>query len=236
MERPNPAFRFPDGSMRRMARDTVLVLLAVAAIATRSNAAAPDTLALRLPADAVFDERVRADSAVVFRHGTHVALASHRCTPCHPGLFRILAPTTTITHREMNAGRSCGSCHDGQHAFDVKSPASCGSCHVGRVAAAAAAARGNAERANASSFRGPKPIHYSQGEVSPGPVTFDHASHAKGACAACHPKLFAMKSSAAKPRPGMHERSACGACHDGKKSFGVEDGDACGRCHREGAR
>jgi c(7)-type cytochrome triheme protein len=67
-------------------------------------------------------------------------------------------------------------------------------------------------------------------------VTFDHATHVKGECSVCHPRLFPMKSSAAKPRDGMHEETACGACHDGKKSFGVEDDKSCFRCHKGDAR
>ena len=44
-----------------------------------------------------------------------------------------------------------------------------------------------------------------------------------------------MKSTG-KPRPdgAMHEASACGMCHDGKRSFGTQDDKSCARCHVEG--
>jgi c(7)-type cytochrome triheme protein len=70
---------------------------------------------------------------------------------------------------------------------------------------------------------------------SPGKVTFVHANHlAKGAkCADCHPKLFQMKQGADKlSMDSMGEGKSCGACHNGKKAFGVMDGDKCDTCHK----
>jgi c(7)-type cytochrome triheme protein len=211
---------------------SVIVLLAATCHAEAVRAGIPATPALRLPADAVYDSSVGADSAVVFRHGTHVALASNGCTACHPRLFRILVPTGRIAHAEMDAGRSCGACHDGRRAFGVRAKESCPLCHVGRANAARAGARGE----HTPAFRGPEPIHFPASNVSPGRVTFDHASHVKGKCAQCHPRLFAMKASTSAPPDGMHEVNACGACHDGKRAFAVEDEKSCARCHREGAK
>ena len=73
-----------------------------------------------------------ADSAVVFSHETHFALAGNRCTGCHPQPYRMLTPVHRVSHREMNAGGSCGTCHDGKHAFGVRDGESCGLCHSGR--------------------------------------------------------------------------------------------------------
>lgn len=201
-----------------------------------ARAQAGDTLALRLPPDARFAQVVGAESLVVFRHGTHVPLAGKRCRSCHPVLFPILTPTTTLSHRGMDAGAACGACHDGEHAFSTRARESCALCHVGRAAAdAAAAARGPANAA-ATSFRGPKPIRYPQGDVSPGAVTFRHATHAKGACSECHPRWFAMQPPPATPRGGYHESARCGACHNGRRSFACDDANACMRCHHEEAR
>lgn len=236
MHSPRVTPRHRDGDPRRTALHGIIAVVVLASLVSRAHAAAPDTLALRLPDDAVYQHTVGEDSAVVFRHSTHVPLASQRCTACHPRLFRILAPTTAITHAQMNAGQSCGACHDGEHAFSVKSAESCAACHVGRTPVASAAGSAPVARAGSAAFKGPKPIRYTQGEVSPGPVTFDHASHAKGGCTQCHPRLFAMKASSPKPRGDMHEVTACGSCHDGKHSFGVEDDKSCTRCHKEGAR
>ena len=233
---PRGTSRHRLGDTRRAALNSIIALFILVSSAPASHAASPDTLALRLPADAVYQHTVGKDSAVVFSHATHVPLASQRCTACHPRLFKILAPTTGISHAQMNAGQSCGACHDGEHAFSVKSAESCVACHVGRTPVASAAGSVPAARAGTAAFKGPKPIHYTQGEVSPGRVTFDHASHAKGGCTQCHPKLFAMKASSPKPRGDMHEVTACGSCHDSKHSFGVEDDKSCTRCHKEGAR
>lgn len=218
-------------------RIAVAILLAFMVVVTPvlagSTGVAP-VVDLKLPADIVFDRVVGPDSAVVFRHTTHVDYEGNRCTGCHSKLFKLLAPTRRVTHRQMDARGSCGSCHDGKHAFDTRASESCRSCHAGRsaVAAAAPGAPGQAPAA----FKGPAPIAYKAAEGSPGPVTFRHASHlGKGTtCKSCHPKPFAMKSAGARPDGAMHEGSACGMCHDGRKSFGTEDDKACGKCHSEG--
>ncbi len=230
----NP-LRLRVGSVGRAVLLGFVALLASASLGSGLRAQSQASPVLRLPADAVYERRVGPDSAVVFRHGTHVALLG-RCTECHSGLFRILTSTDRITHAEMNAGRSCGACHDGRHAFGVGARESCAACHVGRKSTAAAVVGAPSGGERPPSFRGPKPIRYTPSDVSLGSVTFDHATHVKGGCAQCHSRLFPMKSSAVKPRDGMHEVGACGACHDGKRSFGVEDQKSCARCHEEGAR
>jgi c(7)-type cytochrome triheme protein len=187
---------------------------------------------LKLPADIVYERVVGADSAVTFSHGTHVAFAGEKCTGCHPRPFRMLTPERRANHRAMNAGQSCGSCHDGRQAFAVSDAKSCGSCHAGKTAVRTAAAEAAGKPATPPGRKLPKPVAYARGEASPGRVTFRHETHvAKSACAACHPKPFAMKAAGTRPGGGMHEAASCGACHDGAKSFGVEDADACARCH-----
>jgi c(7)-type cytochrome triheme protein len=37
--------------------------------------------------------------------------------------------------------------------------------------------------------------------------------------------------SLAMPAAAMHERAACGKCHDRTTAFGVEDAERCARCH-----
>jgi len=49
-------------------------------------------------------------------------------------------------------------------------------------------------------------------------------------CASCHPETFGMRS-LAMPAAAMHERAACGKCHDRTTAFGVEDAERCARCH-----
>ena len=84
----------------------------------------------------------------------------------------------------------------------------------------------------------PQPFTFAQTGDSPGKVTFNHTSHVSEnapGCTGCHPRLFKiLKSGAAADgksitHDGMKQGRACGACHDGKKSFGVDD---CTTCHR----
>jgi c(7)-type cytochrome triheme protein len=84
----------------------------------------------------------------------------------------------------------------------------------------------------------PQPHSFARTGDSPGTVTFNHASHvdeSAPACTNCHPKRFSiLKAGAAadgKPitHAAMEKGQACGACHNGKTSFGFDD---CSLCHR----
>jgi hyperosmotically inducible protein len=74
---------------------------------------------------------------------------------------------------------------------------------------------------------------------SMGKVVFDgkvHADHGSK-CADCHskPKLCEMKKGGDKINmAAMNEGKFCGACHDGKKAFGVKDATNCAKCHQKG--
>lgn len=85
---------------------------------------------LRLPPDLVYAKAGGSPGRVAFSHQVHVAV-SEKCTACHVALFRMLTPTRTVTHAEMEAGKSCGACHNDTMAFGPTDPAGCGRCHVG---------------------------------------------------------------------------------------------------------
>jgi c(7)-type cytochrome triheme protein len=84
----------------------------------------------------------------------------------------------------------------------------------------------------------PGPYVFAQTGDSPGKVTFNHASHvdeSAPSCTGCHPKAFSILK-AGTPADGkpithaaMEKGQSCGACHNGKKSFGFDD---CTMCHR----
>jgi c(7)-type cytochrome triheme protein len=213
---------------------TILLALGAAAADGGASRTSPE-VALRLPADIVYERTVGADSAVVFSHESHFAAAGNRCTACHPQPFHMLKPVHHVSHREMNVGGSCGSCHDGKQAFGVRDPESCGLCHSGRPSSQVAGRDSVTARGPAAPRRGPKPIAYPRGDASPGRVTFRHETHLGGqrACADCHPRPFAMKSAGPRPGGAMHESEACGACHDGTRAFGTQDAASCARCHAE---
>lgn len=84
----------------------------------------------------------------------------------------------------------------------------------------------------------PQDFPFSQGEGSPGKVTFSHLTHVdqkKPNCTVCHPALFKIleKGTPAKGGPIRHSMMEggrqCGACHNGKAAFGL---DNCAACHR----
>jgi c(7)-type cytochrome triheme protein len=232
--------RSPAHDPRPCAAWALLALLvagnALGASATGDSSRAAPAIELRLPPDIVYARADRADSAVTFSHRTHVMFAANRCTGCHPGAFPMLKRGPMPSHRGMNAGGSCGLCHDGRQAFGVTDSLGCRTCHSGpRQAQAAAAAPTRSDGAAAAAPRLPKPHTYPRSEDSPGSATFRHKSHTQGAdgCAACHPKLFRMTAAPPLEDFGMHERGACGACHDGARAFATDDPETCARCHRE---
>lgn len=84
----------------------------------------------------------------------------------------------------------------------------------------------------------PAPFRFPRGRRSPGTVTFDHASHVDGSkadCAGCHRQHFSLLR-AGRPLHGpllmkrIGQGELCGACHDGKRAFGVVPGE-CELCH-----
>jgi c(7)-type cytochrome triheme protein len=232
-DRSSRARRVESFRVRALLAPALLAAALVAVARAAPPPGAPPTAGWKLPPDLVYDHVVGADSAVVFRHTTHVDLEGGRCTGCHPRLYRMLTPTHRARHLEMDAHLSCGACHDGRHAFDTRASESCASCHAGRRAAAAGASAASSTAPGA--FKGPAPIVYRRGDGSPGVVTFRHATHAgaNSPCTACHPKRFAMRSAGARPDGAMHDGAACGACHDGRRAFATDDDASCTKCHVE---
>lgn len=62
----------------------------------------------------------------VFPHWVH--RMAYTCYACHDGLFKMKAGETLVTMDEIQAGQSCGSCHDGKTAF-VSNLTTCNRCH-----------------------------------------------------------------------------------------------------------
>ena len=74
--------------------------------------------------DIIFRMKGAADA--VFSHDGHVTKGL-KCTDCHYVLYATVEKHSKATMAEMQKGRSCGACHNGQKAFDVK--ANCDRCH-----------------------------------------------------------------------------------------------------------
>ena len=150
--------------------------------------------------DAVY--KTKNAGKVVFSHGAHINKKemTNNCRACHDALFD-LKKKKHYSMADMEKGKSCGACHDGQKAFSLKE---CASCHQ------------------------TKEIVYKV--KATGPTGFSHKLHlAKSAdCGTCHPSLFAAGPNKHFTMTEMKKGKSCGACHNGKKAFGV---DTCVTCH-----
>lgn len=83
-------------------------------------------------------------------------------------------------------------------------------------------------------YRGPGDIVFPGGSEA-GPVTFRHDSHVNPDapnCAGCHSERFKLmvRSASADPMKDRHSAQQCGACHNGKTAFNMEDD--CSICHQ----
>ena len=65
---------------------------------------------------------------VTFSHEFHVIKKQFRCSQCHNAIFMPDVAVFKTSMSEMMKGRSCGTCHNGQKAFDVKN--NCQRCHA----------------------------------------------------------------------------------------------------------
>ncbi len=66
---------------------------------------------------------------VIFSHDAHVGSVGLKCTDCHDGLFLTKEKHKKITMAQMERGQSCGACHNGKKAFEVKAKTNCNNCH-----------------------------------------------------------------------------------------------------------
>ena len=64
---------------------------------------------------------------ITFSHHLHVTDKGFNCEKCHPAPFTMKKGADAITMADINAGKSCGTCHDGKTAFAASE---CGRCHV----------------------------------------------------------------------------------------------------------
>ncbi len=129
------------------------------------------------------------------------------CDECHPDTFRAKANSNQVGMKKMEAGESCGACHDGDTAFGVSGD--CKTCHTNAI-----------------------DLAIQTQEV--GTVAFSHSVHTDMfGCDECHPDTFQAKANS--NQVGMKKMEAgesCGACHDGDTAFGVAED--CTSCHEDG--
>ncbi|MDD2540288.1 MAG: cytochrome c3 family protein [Desulfuromonadaceae bacterium] len=141
---------------------------------------------------------------VVFSHAQHLAKKSPRgtqafsCATCHAENKSKKHYTMT----DMYKGYSCGSCHNGRHAFDVHE---CGMCHQ------------------------VKEIVFQVKET--GPTPFSHKKHLTKLkdCSVCHSTLYTTGKNPSVTMAEMQKGKSCGFCHNGKRAFDV---NKCSNCHK----
>jgi len=64
----------------------------------------------------VFDGKVHADKGL-------------KCNDCHTKIFKMKKGSTEMKMADINSGKYCGVCHNGEKAFKASDPANCGKCH-----------------------------------------------------------------------------------------------------------
>jgi c(7)-type cytochrome triheme protein len=64
---------------------------------------------------------------VIFDGKAH-ADKGFKCTDCHTKVFP-MKKTEGIKMTDMNGGKDCGVCHNGEKAFKTSDPANCNKCH-----------------------------------------------------------------------------------------------------------
>lgn len=141
---------------------------------------------------------------VEFSHYNHLDAVGKNCPSCHNEIFHVVADKNPpFTMKQMEGGKSCGACHNGQRAFTVKE--NCATCHpAGKIVFSTDA----------------------------GEAPFSHEIHlGMYGCSECHPALFLPergKNTASMAQ--MEEGRSCGACHDGIVAFSVKEN--CDTCHQ----
>ena len=158
-----------------------------------------------------------------FSHTAHVEEFELECSSCHDESFSMKKGAATasrdFTMASFKEGKYCGSCHNGDDAFD--SATQCESCH----------------------FPPKEKIIFTQPVKT---VVFDHNIHVKKAelsCESCHKEVFAMKKGSVEGQELVHSDDPaekrkyletlhsryCGTCHDSSQAFGYLT--RCTVCH-----
>jgi c(7)-type cytochrome triheme protein len=70
---------------------------------------------------------VKGAGNVTFSHDNHAGASGLKCTDCHDSLYVAKEKHKKVAMAQMGQGKSCGACHNGKKAFDVKG--SCANCH-----------------------------------------------------------------------------------------------------------
>jgi c(7)-type cytochrome triheme protein len=115
--RSNSFFAIQDRGEKKMKIIATATVLLVSIAFVGTALAVPAGKTLEFPSamgKVVFDGKIHADKGF-------------KCGDCHTKIFPM--KQTTLTMDEINAGRECGACHNGEKAFKASDPANCAKCH-----------------------------------------------------------------------------------------------------------
>lgn len=125
-----------------------------------------------------------------FSHEVHTA--AYKCDDCHYKIFATGAAAKRFTMKEMEAGKSCGACHEGTTAFTVKE--NCDHCHPVKEI----------------SFKGTGAKFSHKFHIG------------IMGCTDCHDKTYIPGPGNKRfSMEEMEQGKSCGTCHDGKSAFNV---------------
>ncbi|GAB4489049.1 MAG: hypothetical protein OHK006_20210 [Thermodesulfovibrionales bacterium] len=104
--------------MKKITAIVLTLLVAVAFVGTAFAVPAGKTVEFSgdKAGKVVFDGKVHADKGL-------------KCNDCHTKIFQMKKGSSKITMKEMNEGKNCGSCHNGEKAFKSSDAANCAKCH-----------------------------------------------------------------------------------------------------------
>jgi c(7)-type cytochrome triheme protein len=201
-----------------------LVVVAGMFFAAGIQAAAPAAPAGAAPEkqmESYGDTQIVASEPVksMFSHKAHVIKIGLTCDSCHPDLFErkrgAAKAKGDYTMASLDAGKYCGSCHDGKTAFNTTGPETCKMCH-------------------GSDMKQPEMVVFNHPVKA---VVFGHKEHVEMGldCASCHDKAFEMRKGASEEHPQQFNMKAlyagkyCGVCHNGNIAFASNT--RCASCH-----
>lgn len=99
----------------------VLALVVVVAVAMA-------TAAIAVPAGKSVEFAGGGNGKVTFSGDVHKKAGA--CNACHTAIFKMAKGAAAgQTMKDMEAGKGCGTCHNGTKAFSTKDTANCGKCH-----------------------------------------------------------------------------------------------------------
>ncbi len=106
----------------------VLILVLVAALVGFLGAVVAQKAMAQAKGPAPHTFADGAQGKVVFSHQEHLEKGA-KCTDCHTKIFKMAKPTAPMKMADFNAGKECGTCHNGTKAFSTKEAANCAKCH-----------------------------------------------------------------------------------------------------------